>query len=196
MVNLRFCITALLASRATAFVAPISQQRASFVARSATPSKTPEFDSFGNNIAVKELLTSIENRSLLSDVARSGLLSKAQEAGISLSSLEPLLKLAGTNPDILVLVEASGPELLPILPKVIELAPPALPLLSSVVGLGPGFLQAGAFVSAATAALLLLLIPDSSTLLVALQTFIIVILGLAVPVALTLASSVFGSLTK
>lgn len=187
---------ALIAGTATAFVGPIPHRPSSFVARQASQVKSPEFDSIGNNIAVKNLLTSIEGSNLLSDVARSGLLSKAQAAGISLSSLEPLLEAAGKNPDILVLVEASGPELLPILPKVVELAPSALPLLASVVSLGPGALQAGAFASAAAAALAIVVIPDDSTALIALQTFIVATLGLAAPVALTVGASIFGSLTK
>jgi hypothetical protein len=61
-----------------------------------------EVDSIGNNIAVKALLLDIENKQLLSKVAASGLLSKAQKSGVKLSSLEPLLELAASNPDILV----------------------------------------------------------------------------------------------
>ena len=61
-----------------------------------------EVDSIGNNIAVKELLRTVEDRQLLSQVAASGLLSKAQKAGVTLSSLEPFLELASRNPDILV----------------------------------------------------------------------------------------------
>jgi hypothetical protein len=189
-------LAALVAGTATGFVGPIPRRTSSFVSRQAAQLKAPEFDSIGNNIAVKNLLTSIEGSNLLSDVARSGLLSKAQAAGITLSSLEPLLEAAGKNPDILILVEASGPELLPILPKVVELAPSALPLLASVVSLGPGALQAGAFASAAAAALAVVAIPDDSTTLIALQTLIVATLGLAAPVALTVGASIFGSLTK
>jgi hypothetical protein len=58
-----------------------------------------------------------------------------------------LLDAAGKNPEILILVETSRPDLLPILPKVVELAPTAVLLLVSVINLkvGPGALQAGAF---------------------------------------------------
>lgn len=189
-------LAVLVTGTVTGFVGPIPRRTSSFVARQAAQLKAPEFDSIGNNIAVKNLLTSIEGSNLLSDVARSGLLSKAQAAGITLSSLEPLLEAAGKNPDILILVEASGPELLPILPKVVELAPSALPLLASVVSLGPGTLQAGAFASAAAAALAVIAIPDDSTTLIALQTLIVATLGLAAPAALTVGASIFGSLTK
>jgi hypothetical protein len=106
------------------------------------------------------------------------------------------LEAAGKNPEILILVEASGPDLLPILPKVVELAPSALPLLASVVSLGPGALQAGAFASAAAAALAVVAIPDDSTALIALQTLIVATLGLAAPAALTAGATIFGSLTK
>jgi hypothetical protein len=96
-----------------------------------------EVDSIGNNIAVKNLLENVERSGLLSAVASSGLLSKAQRAGISLSKLEPFLALAAENPDILILVEASGPELLPLLPTIVDLAPGALPLLALAISSHP-----------------------------------------------------------
>ena len=158
--------------------------------------KAPEFDSFGNNLAVKKLLTSVETSGLLSSVAKSGLLSKAQKAGISLAKLEPLLELASKNPDVLVLVEASGPELLPILPKVVEVAPSALPLLAQAVTISPGQLQTLAVASLAAAAAAVVLIPDDSTALIALQTLLVGTLGVAAPVALAVGSVVLGRLTK
>lgn len=98
-----------------------------------------EVDQYGNNVAVKDLLEQVENKRVLSAVARSGLLSKAQAAGISLSKVEPLLALAVDYPDILILVEASGPDLLPILPTIVDLAPGALPLLASAVSIPQQF---------------------------------------------------------
>tara|TARA_B110000305_G_scaffold207089_1_gene238418 strand:- start:921 stop:1400 length:480 start_codon:yes stop_codon:yes gene_type:complete len=91
-------------------------------------------DDFGNNKIVKETLSSPSTKNLLSALSSSGLLSKAKKAGIKLSTLEPLLKEAGKNPDLLILVEAASPELLPFLPKIVSLAPAAIPLLAALVG--------------------------------------------------------------
>jgi len=195
MAKLGLVVTALVTCTANAFVGPVAQ-RTSFVARQAANVRAPEFDSNGNNLAVKNLLTSIESSGLLTDVARSGLLSKAQKAGISLSKLEPLLDLAAKNPDVLVLVEASGPELLPVLPKVVELAPPALPLLASAITISPSQLQTAAALSAAAGAATVLLIPDDSTALIALQTLLFGTLGVAAPAALAIGSVILGKLTK
>merc|ERR1712151_721696 len=90
----------------------------------------PEVDAYGNNLQVKSLLTGIEESGFLTKLAQSGLLSKAKQAGISLSTLEPFLELASQNPSLLVLVEAAGPDILPLLPKIIDVAPDALPLLA------------------------------------------------------------------
>ena len=142
-----------------------------------------EVDSVGNNVAFKELLVEIEDRQLLSQVARSGLLSKAQEAGVSLSNLEPLLKLASDNPDILVLVEASGPELLPVLPTVVKLAPSALPLLASAISIPPILLQVAGLGSIGLTAVILQITPDDTVVNVAAQTLAVGLLGIAAPVA-------------
>jgi hypothetical protein len=158
------------------------------VAQAATSSYSNEVDSLGNNLQVKSLLNKVAEQKLLSKVAASGLLSKAQAAGISLSSLEPLLALAAENPDILILVEASGPELLPLLPAVVDLAPAALPLLASAVGIPPVVLQAVGAGALAAAGLALVAIPDDSVLNVAVQTIVV---GLAVPAA---AASFAGAL--
>jgi hypothetical protein len=158
------------------------------VVAAATSSYSNEVDSLGNNLQVKSLLNKVAEQKLLSKVAASGLLSKAQAAGISLSSLEPLLALAAENPDILILVEASGPELLPLLPAVVDLAPAALPLLASAVGIPPVVLQAVGAGALAAAGLALVAIPDDSVLNVAIQTIVV---GLAVPAA---AASFAGAL--
>merc|ERR1712071_531860 len=128
-------IGALLAASTNAFTwAPaarsfVNRPAETSVARQASvDSLAPgaqEVDAIGHGIAVKNLLKKIESSGLLTQVAQSGLLSKAQTAGVKLANLEPLLELAASNPDILVLVEASGPELIPILPKVVDLAPSA-----------------------------------------------------------------------
>jgi hypothetical protein len=184
----------LCSNRANAFLVaqssrPVARNGAVVVvAQAATSSYSNEVDSLGNNLQVKSLLNKVAEQKLLSKVAASGLLSKAQAAGISLSSLEPLLALAAENPDILILVEASGPELLPLLPAVVDLAPAALPLLASAVGIPPVVLQAVGAGALAAAGLALVAIPDDSVLNVAVQTIVV---GLAVPAA---AASFAGAL--
>ena len=111
--KLSLLIAALATSTACAF-APAAQQQVTTSLRSTL---ADEVDSLGNNMKVKTLLEDVESSGLLSQVASSGLLSKAQEAGLTLSKLEPLLGLAAENKEILILVEAAGPEVLPLLPK-------------------------------------------------------------------------------
>lgn len=155
-----------------------------------------EVDDVGNNVAFKNLLLEIEESRLLSQVASSGLLSKAQEAGVSLSKLEPLLKLASDNPDILVLVEASGPELLPVLPTVVKLAPPALPLLASAISIPPGLLQVAGLASIGATVFILQTIPDDTVVNVAAQTLAVGLLGIAAPVASFAGAKILSELTK
>ena len=154
-----------------------------------------EVDSLGNNIKVKSLLEKVEAEGLLTKVAESGLLSKAQKAGITLSKLEPLLALAAENPDILILVEASGPELLPILPSLVDLAPGALPLLAAAVGVPPAVIGAAGPAVLLAAGAAVYAIPDDSVTNVALQTLIV---GLSLPAAgaAVIGSAILGKLTK
>jgi len=185
---------ALICSTASAFApsSPVRQQ-ASFQLGASVLSE--EVDAYGNNLKVKSLLEKVEEQRLLSKVAESGLLSKAQDAGITLSSLEPLLALAADNPDILILVEASGPELLPVLPTVVDIAPGALPLLASAVAIPPPVIGAAGLGALAAAFFAVTAIPDDTIANVALQTLIV---GLAVPVAgASLAgAALLGKLTK
>ena len=155
---------------------------------------TPEVDSTGNNLAVKNLLTDIEASGLLSKVAQAGLLSKAQASGISLTKLEPLLALAASNKDVMIIVESAGPELLPILPKVVEIAPGALPLLGAAIQVSPGVLQAAGLASLAGAAGAVYLIPDDTVTAVAAQTLAVGALG-AAGAASFVGSAVLGKLT-
>lgn len=170
MVKLGLFVAGLLATSANAF-APVAPT--SFKNTQLSALKAPEVDNVGNNIAIKELLESIENSGLLSQVARSGLLSKAQAAGISLTKLEPLLKLASENKEVLILVESATPEVLPILPKLLELAPPALPLLAQAVAISPGTLQGLGVAALAAAGAGVYTIPDDTVLEVAAQTFLV-----------------------
>jgi hypothetical protein len=180
-----------LCSYSAAF-APVVQQRATIAPLNAYGA---EVDSVGNNIKVKSLLEKVESERLLSKVAASGLLSKAQKAGITLSKLEPLLLLAAENPDILVLVEASGPELLAVLPSLVELAPGALPLLAAAVEVPPAVIGAAGPAALLAAGAAVVAIPDDTVVNVAIQTLAV---GLAVPVAgaSVIGATLLGKLTK
>jgi hypothetical protein len=154
-----------------------------------------EVDSLGNNVAVKNLLQDVEASGLLTQVAQSGLLSKAQEAGLTLSKLEPLLALAAENKEILILVEAATPEVLPLLPKLVELAPGALPLLATAISIPPSTLSALGLASLAAAVGAVVVIPDDTILQVAEQTLAVGLLG-AAGVASLAGSAILGKILK
>lgn len=179
--------TALLAASANAF-APAS------ISRSTTSLNAAVVDNNGNNIAVKSLLEQVENTKLLSQVAKAGLLSKAQASGISLTKLEPLLKLAASNKDVMILLEAAAPEALPLLPKIVDLAPGALPLLGQAIAISPGALQGAAAASVAAAAAGVYLIPDDTVAQVAAQTLLVGTLGVAAPAASVIGAGVLSKI--
>jgi hypothetical protein len=154
-----------------------------------------EVDSLGNNVAVKNLLIDVESSGLLTQVSKSGLLSKAQEAGLTLSKLEPLLALAADNKEILILVEAATPEVLPLLPKLVELAPGALPLLATAISIPPSTLSALGLASLAGAVGAVVVIPDDTVLQVAEQTLAVGLLG-AAGVASLAGSAILGKILK
>ena len=170
--------TALFFATVSAF-APASQTQRSPVAPLRASNIREEVDTIGNNIAVKNLLSDVQDAQLLTKVAESGLLSKAQAAGLSLSKLEPLLQLAASNPEILVLVEASGPELLPILPTVVKVAPPALPLLAAAIQVPPPALAVLGLGALGAAAGVVYVVPDDTLVNIAAQTFAVGALGAA-----------------
>lgn len=192
MVKLGLFIAALLASSVNAF-APVLNSRVSTVVQA----KKAVVDNNGNNIAVKNLFETVDSSGLLTAVAQSKLLSNAQAAGISLSSVEPLLKAAGGNQEVMILLEAATPELLglPILPKVIEFAPAALPLLSILIQIPTAAILFGGVASLAGAAASVVLIPDDTILEIAAQTILVATLGLVVP-ALSVGGSVVLSKVK
>ena len=79
---------ALLASSASAFVST-APARTSFVSLSmAESSPKPTTDFVGNNLLIKEILETVQEKGILSKVASSGLLSKAKEAGVSLKNVD------------------------------------------------------------------------------------------------------------
>jgi len=190
MVNAKLFIGALVASTASAF-APAPSTRGFAPLNAAA-----EVDSTGNNIAVKDLLEKVESTGLLTKVAQAGILSKAQASGISLTKLEPLLKLAAENKEVMILLEAAAPEALPILPKVVDLAPSALPLLAQAVQISPGVLQGAAAASVAAAAAGVVLIPDDTAVQVAAQTLLVGTLGVAAPAASIIGAGVISKIKQ
>lgn len=190
---------AILVSTAAAFV-PAPQQSVSNIALHATANRAAELsrvDSTGNNIAVKNFLTNAQETKLLSKVAASGLLSKAAAAGVTLTKLEPLIigaAKAGILDEVLILTEAAGPDILPLLPTVVDLAPQALPLLALGLDIPPVALQAAALASIGAAYGICTIIPDDTVAQVAGQTLAVAVLGLAVPVASLVGATVLGKI--
>jgi len=190
---------AVLVSTAAAFV-PAPQQLVSNLALHATANRAAELsrvDSTGNNIAVKNFLTNAQETKLLSKVAASGLLSKAAAAGVTLTKLEPLIigaAKAGILDEVLILTEAAGPDILPLLPTVVDLAPQALPLLALGLDIPPVALQAAALASIGAAYGIFTIVPDDTVAQVAAQTLAVAILGLAVPVASLVGATVLGKI--
>ena len=159
-------------------------------------SMADEVDQVGNNIAVKNLLEDVEASGLLTKVAQSGLLSKAQEAGLTLSKLEPLLALAATNKEVLILVESATPELLPLLPKIVELAPGALPLLATAISIPPAAIQVAGLASLGAAAGAVAVIPDDTVAEIAAQTLAVGVLGVGIPAASFIGAAILGKVLK
>jgi hypothetical protein len=187
MFSLKFLLTALLATSVAAF-APAGTSRVSLSLNAA------EVDSTGNNLAVKDLLSKVESTRLLSQVANAGLLSKAQESGVSLTKLEPLLKLAASNKDVMILLEAAAPEALPVLPKVVELAPSALPLLGAAIQIPSSALVLAAVGSLGVAGAGVTFIPDDTVVNVAAQTLLVGVFGVAAPAASIVGAGVLSKI--
>lgn len=201
MVKLSLLVGAFIATTATAF-APPPQQSVSNLALHATANRatpaarvTSKVDSTGNNIAVKNFLESAESTGLLTKVARSGLLSKTAAAGITLSKLEPLIIAAadkGILDEVLVLTEAAGPDIIPLLPTVINLAPQALPLLALGLDIQPALLQGAALASLGAAYGIVTVVPDDTVVQVAAQTLAVGLLGVAAPAASLVGATILG----
>ena len=195
-------LAAVMVSTAAAF-AP-TQQSETHSALHATASRasktgvvTSKVDSTGNNIAVKNFLESAENTRLLSKVAEAGLLSKAAGAGITLSKLEPLIisaSKAGVLDEVLILTEAAGPDIIPLLPTVIDLAPQALPLLALGLDIQPSLLQAAALGSIGAAYGIVQVVPDDTVAQVAIQTLAVAVLGVAAPAASLVGATILGKI--
>jgi hypothetical protein len=89
------------------------------------------------------------------------------------------LKLAASNKDVMILLEAAGPEALPILPKIVDLTPGLLPLLGAAIQISPSTLQTLAVGAVGAAAAGVYFIPDDSTTLIAAQTVLVGTCGAA-----------------
>lgn len=191
-----------MASTAAAF-APVSQQSISTALHATANRSTPsaaissKVDSTGNNLAVKDFLESAEATGLLTKVAKSGLLSKAAAAGITLTKLEPLIIAAaqkGILDEVLILTEAAGPDILPLLPTVVDLAPQALPLLALGLNLSPVVLQGAALASIGAAYGIVSFVPDDTIVQVAGQTLAVAVLGAAIPAASLVGAGILGKI--
>lgn len=203
MVKLSLLAGAFMASTAAAF-APTTQRSAPNFALHATANRaspaallTSKVDETGNNIAVKNFLESAEATGLLRKVAQAGLLSKAADAGITLSKLEPLIITAaqkGILDEVLILTEAAGPDILPLLPTVVDLAPSALPLLALGLDIQPALLQGAALASVAAAYGIVNFVPDDTVVEVAGQTLAVAVLGVAVPAASLVGATILGKI--
>lgn len=201
MVKLSLLVGAFMASTAAAF-APVPQQSASNLALHATAGRstpsaliTSKTDSTGNNLAIKDFLESAQSTGLLTKVAKSGLLSKAAAAGITLSKVEPLIILAaekGILDEVLILTEAAGPDIVPLLPTVINLAPQALPLLAAGLDIPPVALQGAAVASLGAAFAIVNVVPDDTVIQVAGQTLAVALLGVAAPAASLVGATILG----
>lgn len=192
MVKLSLLVGAFMASTAAAF-APSAQRSISNVALHATANRaSPEsraistVDSTGNNIAVKSFLESAQSTRLLTQVAQARLLSKAAANGITLTKLESLITVAaekGILDEVLILTEAAGPDILPLLPTIVDVAPAALPLLALALDIPPALLVGVALASVGATYGIVTAVPDNTVLQVAEQTLAVATLGLAVPAA-------------
>jgi hypothetical protein len=146
-------------------------------------------------LAVKNFLESAEATGLLTKVAQAGLLSKAAAKGITLSKLEPLIILAaqkGVLDEVLILTEAAGPDIIPLLPTVVELAPQALPLLALGLDIEPALLQGAALASVGAAYGIVSAVPDDTVAQVAAQTLAVAVLGVAAPAASLVGATILG----
>jgi hypothetical protein len=104
------------------------------------------------------------------------------------------LKLAASNKDVMILLEAAAPEALPILPKVVELAPQALPLLGAAIGIPSVALYGAAAASLGAAGAGVYLIPDDTVVNVAIQTLLVGALGVAAPAASVVGATVLSKI--
>eukprot|EP00617_Octactis_speculum_P017513 CAMPEP_0185743122 /NCGR_PEP_ID=MMETSP1174-20130828/724_1 /TAXON_ID=35687 /ORGANISM="Dictyocha speculum, Strain CCMP1381" /LENGTH=181 /DNA_ID=CAMNT_0028415563 /DNA_START=66 /DNA_END=611 /DNA_ORIENTATION=+ len=138
---------------------------------------------------VATVLNKVQDARLLSKVSELGLLSKAEAAGITLTDLVPLLRLADEFGAVSILASVIDE---PYVPQLIDLAPKLLPLAGTALNIDPSLLYIAAIGSLGAAAAEVVVIPDDSLQLVALQTFLAILLGAVVPAASLVGAFVLG----
>jgi hypothetical protein len=122
-----------------------------------------------------------------------GLLSRLEKSGFTLSTAVPLL-IKADELDVIGVLEASSDKILPLAATAIDLAPAALPLVKVAINTPAPLLFIGALASAAAAAGVVFIVPDDSVANVAIQTALVVPLGLIVPGALTVGALLLSKL--
>ena len=125
--------------------------------------------------------------------AELGLLSRLEKSGFKLTTAIPLLVKADEL-DVLGVLEASSDKVLPLVATAIDLAPAALPLVKIAINTPAFLLFIGAGASAAAAFALTVVIPDDSITNVALQTALVLPLGVIIPGALTVGAGLLSKL--
>ena len=142
---------------------------------------------------VEKVVTSLSKNKVLTKTAELGLLSRLEKSGFTLTTAVPLLVKADEL-DLLGVLEASSDKVLPLAATAIDLAPAALPLVKVAINTPAVVLLGGAAASAAAAYAAVTVIPDDSITSVAVQTLLVVTLGLIVPGALTVGGVVLSKL--
>jgi hypothetical protein len=138
-------------------------------------------------------VNTLSRNKILTKTAQLGLLSRLEKAGFTVSSAIPLIKLADKY-DAIGVLEASSEKVLPLVATAIELAPPLLPLAAQALKASPQTLYGGAALSAAAAAGILAVIPDDSVAAIALQTALVLPLGVILPGALGVGGTILSKL--
>ena len=120
-------------------------------------------------------------------------MSRLEKSGFTLSTAAPLL-IKADELDVLGVLEASSDRFLPLAATAIDLAPAALPLVKVAINTPAPLLFIGAVASALAAYTVVAVVPDDSVASIAIQTALVVPLGLIVPGALTVGALLLSKL--
>ena len=140
-------------------------------------------------------VNTLSRNKVLTKTAQLGLLSRLDKAGFKLSTAKPLIKKADEL-DVLGVLEASSDKVLPILAKVIDLAPGLLPLAAPVLNTPPTVLFGTGLASLAAAFAVITLIPDNTVNDVALQTVLVIPLATIIPAVTFIGGGILGKISK
>ena len=140
-------------------------------------------------------VNTLSRNKVLTKTAQLGLLSRLDKAGFTLSTAKPLIKKADEL-DVLGVLEASSDKVLPILAKVIDLAPGLLPLAAPVLNTPPIVLFGTGLASLAAAFAVITLIPDNTVSDVALQTVLVIPLATIIPAVTFIGGGILGKISK